>query len=159
MFPFGRSLIFKLLKYLITSTKPQVQWLNTKELANWLENPLKPKPIILDARTQAEYDVSHLKNSRRIDGDATELTPLKDVSRDTLIVVYCSVGYRSAAIAQQLGQAGFTNVYNLEGSIFQWANEGRPIFQDGSPAQLVHPYDRLWGKLLKSQYRYDKKIY
>jgi hypothetical protein len=39
-------------------------------------------------------------------------------------------------------------VRNLDGSIFAWANEGRPLERNGQPAQLVHPYDALWGKLL-----------
>ncbi|MCL1467655.1 rhodanese-like domain-containing protein [Argonema galeatum] len=151
MFPFARSLVFKLLKILITYTKPDVQWLTTKELAHWLENTAETQPIILDARTEAEYAVSHLKNARRIDARAPDLAALKKVSHDVPIVVYCSVGYRSAGIAQQLQQLGFNRVYNLEGSIFQWANEGRPIFKYNCPTQFVHPYNAIWEKLLKSR--------
>jgi len=45
-------------------------------------------------------------------------------------------------------QAGFSRVYNLEGSIFQWANEGRPVCKDDRPTMLVHPNDALWEDLL-----------
>lgn len=156
MFLLGRSLVFKLLKFAIGYKKPHVCWLTTKELANWLENSAQTQPIIIDARSEAEYAVSHLKNARRIDAIAPNLALLPDISSDTPIVVYCSVGYRSANIAQQLQQTGFDRVYNLQGSIFQWANEGRPIFKDDRPTQFVHPYNAIWGKLLKSQYRYKK---
>ena len=44
--------------------------------------------------------------------------------------------------------AGFEHVYNLEGGIFQWANEGRALYRAGEPAEKVHPYNRTWGRLL-----------
>lgn len=56
-----RSLAFKIIKRLTSRKFPIVEWITTKELAGWLEDPLKPQPIILDARTEAEYVVSHLK--------------------------------------------------------------------------------------------------
>lgn len=48
---------------------------------------------------------------------------LADIKPDSHIVVYCSVSYRSSILARRLQDMGFTNVYNLEGSIFKWANE------------------------------------
>lgn len=149
----GRSLALRIIKRLITRKFPTVQWLTTEEFARWLKDPVKQQPILLDARSEAEYTVSHLKQSQRIDPNQPDLAAFTGVSNDTPIVVYCSVGYRSARIAEQLGQAGFSRVYNLEGSIFQWANEGRPVCKNDRPTMLVHPYDTLWGRLLKSEYR------
>ena len=135
----------------LTSRKfPTVEWMTTKEFAEWLEDPSKLQPIVLDARSEAEYEVSHLKHAERIDPNDPKLGV---ISKDTPIVVYCSVGYRSARVAEWLEQAGFTHVYNLKGSIFQWANEGRIIFKDDCPTILVHPCNTLWGRLLKSHYR------
>lgn len=136
----------------LTSRKfPTVKWITTKEFAEWREDPSKPQPIILDTRSQAEYEVSHLKHAERIDPNDPQLGVIE--SKDTPIVVYCSVGYRSARIAEWLQQANFTHVYNLEGSIFQWANEGRPMFKNDCPTIFVHPYNPVWGRLLKFQYR------
>ena len=70
-------------------------------------------------------------------------------------MVYCSVGYRSSILAEKLQDLGFTRVYNLEGSIFKWANEGRPLAQDQTPVQKVHPYNTDWGKLLEKKYHAD----
>ena len=144
-----RSLAFKFLKLLIRLEFPTVRQMTTKEFVLWLLNPVKLQPFVLDARTQPEYAVSHLKTAVRIDPIAPDLTALLTVSKDTPIVVYCSIGYRSAKIAQQLEQEGFSCVFNLSGGIFQWANEERPIFRDEHPTQLVHPYDAMWGLLLK----------
>ena len=47
-------------------------------------------------------------------------------------------------------------VWNLEGSIFKWANEGRPMVdENGASAQCCHPYSVLWGKLLDADRRAD----
>jgi hypothetical protein len=69
------------------------------------------------------------------------------------VVVYCSVGWRSAALADRLLAAGLDDVHNLRGSIFDWANKGLPLVRDGEPAREVHPYGRLWGLLLRPELR------
>ena len=45
-------------------------------------------------------------------------------------------------------------VYNLEGSLFKWANESRPMVDHKDrPTSCVHPYNVVWGKLLHSHLR------
>ena len=97
--------------------------------------------------------MSHLRDAVRIDPSRPSLRPLKSLAKNDPIVVYCSVGYRSARLAHWLAGQGYTNVRNLAGSIFQWANEDRPVFRDDRPTTEVHPYDRRWGLLLESRYR------
>ena len=123
------------IKARIAKEFPNVKSISTTELAKAV-----PKPVLLDVRTAAEFDVSHLASARRVDPDANSIA----LPKDTPIVTYCSVGYRSAKFAQRLQGAGFTNVRNLEGSIFQWANEGRAT----EPSAKVHPFDKKWGVLL-----------
>ena len=41
----------------------------------------------------------------------------------------------------------------MSGSIFEWANEGRPVERNGERVDKVHPYNGTWGKLLKPQLR------
>ena len=77
------------------------------------------------------------------------------------LVCYCSVGYRSSIVAEQIlklkedGQlpCGLRPV-NLEGSIFRWASEGRSLTrrgQTGVPVEIkvanVHPFSTVWGAL------------
>lgn len=157
MFWHWRSLAFTILKHLISRKFPTVKWLTTQDLAQWLVDPATPQPVVLDARTEAEYTLSHLRQAQRIDPDHPQLEDIADV-KDTPIVVYCSVGYRSARIADKLEQAGFSHVFNLEGSIFKWANENRPIFASDRPTNLVHPYNPNWGRLLKPQHRAQMDI-
>lgn len=148
-----RSLALNLLKFFIRLSFPTVSQMTTEEFNGWLIDSKKPQPLLLDARSQTEYVVSHIKTAVRIDPVTLDLTALSTVSKDTPIVVYCSVGYRSAKVAQQLQKKGFSQISNLSGGLFQWANEERPIFKDDEqPTQLVHPYDAIWGKLLKTSY-------
>ena len=136
-------------KLLIRLKFPNIGQISTKDFAQWLLNSTKTQPLVIDARSQAEYEVSHLKAAVHIDPIAPDLQPLSEVVKNTPIVVYCSIGYRSATIAQQLQKAGFTRVFNLSGGLFQWANEGRLMFQNEEVTQCIHPYNAMWGKLLK----------
>jgi rhodanese-related sulfurtransferase len=108
---------------------------------------------LLDVRTAAEYDVSHIHDARRVDPDSS--VESINLPKDQPIVTYCSVGYRSAAFAKKLQDAGYTNVQNMTGSIFEWASEGRPMEREGHRVNKVHPYNSTWGKLLKPELRAD----
>jgi rhodanese-related sulfurtransferase len=88
---------------------PQVQWIPTRELADWLEDRYRPPPVLLDVRTVEEWNVSHLPMARRVDPGASAEMALPGVARDVPVVTYCAVGYRSAEFATRLGAAGFTH--------------------------------------------------
>lgn len=144
-----RSLLWQFLKYQIRTKFPRVKQLSTEDLAKQLE---AESLILLDVRTEAEFAVSHLQNARRIDPKTEDFSSF-NLPLDAPIVAYCSVGYRSARLVDRLQQAGYTQAANLEGSIFQWANEGRPVYRNGERVQQVHPYDRVWGQLLQRNLR------
>lgn len=139
------------MKKLVRSRFPSVRQLSTASLASWLSETNRPKPILIDVRTDAEYQVSHLPGAVRLDPGADTLPKAWAASKTAPAVLYCSVGYRSSQMADRLANAGWTNVFNLEGSIFDWANEGRAIEAGGKPARAVHPYNTTFGKLLKPE--------
>lgn len=147
----GQDLGWSAVDRMIQRSYPDARPLSTDSLAALLADSTRARPVLLDTRPPGEYRVSHLKGARRIDPDATAFPMLDGVPKDTLIVAYCSVGYRSAGIAERLQAAGFTNVYNLDGSIFRWANEGRPVYRDERRVRAVHPYDAVWGRLLDKE--------
>ncbi len=121
-------------------------------------NELKqmPQAVRLDARERNEFDVSHLPNARWIGYTDFDLKRVADLPKTTPIVVYCSVGYRSEKVGEKLKAAGYTNVQNLYGSIFEWVNQGNPVVDSiGNPTQRVHAYSRTWGIWLKR----GEKIY
>ena len=101
----------------------------------------------LDARKRVEYDVSHLPQSTWIGYKSFDITRLDDLDRSTPIVVYCSIGYRSEKIGKKLMQAGFDEVYNLYGSIFEWVNQDHTVVDtSGKTTSRVHTYNKNWSR-------------
>lgn len=135
---------------------PEIQQISPDELNKWLQDSGRSAPLILDVRTEEEFIVSHLPDARRVDPDA-EGFELKDlINTGRPMVVYCSVGYRSSALAEQLRRAGSSNVFNLEGSIFAWANSEYALALPTSASDAqVHPYNEFAARLLSPSLRAD----
>jgi rhodanese-related sulfurtransferase len=102
--------------------------------------------ILIDVRKEDEFAVSHLQAAVN-----TQKATAVNHPKDTPIVVYCSVGVRSADFAKKLDELGFTNVLNLRGSIFAWGNKGYPLIRGTTAVNTVHPYNKKWGKLLNQE--------
>ena len=148
-----QSVDWFLLKKSLRHKFANVEWISTNELAGWLANKQLQAPILLDVRTLEEWNVSHLPGARRIDPAATAEAAAEGLKKETPIVTYCAVGYRSGEMAERLRAAGFTSVRNLDGSIFQWANEHRPLVRGEERVTQVHPYNSFWGRLVNDDVR------
>lgn len=148
---YSQGIEWAIVNFKVRHDFPHLRRIDSQQLAQWLKDPKRDQPTLLDVRTKAEYDVSHIHGALRVEPGSDGET--LSISRDHPIVTYCSVGYRSAAYARTLQEAGFKNVQNMTGSIFDWANKGYPIEQNGQPTQKVHPYSQRWGKLLKKDLR------
>jgi len=144
-----RSLAWKRIKRWVRESFPTVPTISTAELADQLEQPSAP-PVLVDAREPEEFALSHLPNAYQAQTIAEVVQA--GITRDMPVVVYCSIGYRSARFARSLNEVGY-QATNLEGSIFEWANEGRPLVTNRNgqvvSTDKVHPYDTLWGLLLE----------
>ncbi|NJB87806.1 rhodanese-related sulfurtransferase [Lewinella marina] len=104
-----------------------------------------PHPLLLDAREPEEYAVSHLPGAENIGYDDARYGLLEGVDRDRPVVVYCTIGYRSERMAEELRSRGFRRVYNLYGSIYAWALAGYPLVDEDGPTRRLHTYNRKWG--------------
>ncbi|MDQ6913571.1 MAG: rhodanese-like domain-containing protein [Verrucomicrobiota bacterium] len=148
---YAQGIDWMLVNWKVRHDFPTVRRLTPNELSQWLGDKNRTPPVLLDVRTTAEFEVSQIHGAQRVDPEA-RASEIK-LPKDQPIVTYCSVGYRSGAFAKKLQEAGYTNVQNLSGSIFQWANEGRPLERDGRHVEQVHPYNSSWSKLLKPELR------
>jgi len=102
---------------------------------------------ILDSREQEEFDVAHIKGASCIGYDDFDIKTLADIDKDQKIAVYCSIGYRSEKITEKLRKAGYKNAYNVYGSIFQWVNDDKPIYNPhGKEVKDIHTYNWLWSR-------------
>lgn len=136
-----------MLKTLLSHTVPE---LNVAEV-----DPSK-KVVWLDAREKNEFAVSKIENAQWVGYDDFSMERVANLAKDDEIVVYCSVGYRSEKVAEQLIEAGYTNVHNLYGGIFEWKNTGKSVVDEtNSETEKVHAYNKTWGIWLNN----GKKVY
>ncbi len=102
--------------------------------------------IVLDAREKREFDVSHLPGAIWVGYEDFSLDKVDNISHSSPILIYCSVGYRSERIGEQLQEEGFSQVKNLYGGIFDWINLRLPVEGlDGAPTDSIHAYNKEWG--------------
>lgn len=104
--------------------------------------------LFLDSRSPEEYKVSHIKDARWVGYDDFDMERVKDIPKNRKIIVYCSVGARSEKITGKLKKAGYTDVANLYGGIFEWINEDHPVYNDSGKTDKIHPYNFFWGMWL-----------
>jgi rhodanese-related sulfurtransferase len=79
---------------------------------------------VLDARSLEEYNISHIRQARRVGFSDFSSERIWMYNRQKPIVVYCAVGERSRIVADYLLYVGFSNVSILEQSIIGWVNAG-----------------------------------
>ncbi|MCC3152455.1 rhodanese-like domain-containing protein [Hymenobacter sp. BT770] len=140
----------RLLKALYRNTVPTVK---AAALVQELSRPAAP--LLLDARTPAEFKVSHLRGARFVNYDSLAKEKFVGIDRKQPVVVYCSVGYRSERLGERLHTLGFRSVRNLYGGLFEWVNEGFPVYNAQGLTHNVHPYSPLWSPWLKN----GQKVY
>lgn len=133
-------------KLLKTENTESVPYISVEELAM-----PKTNAILLDAREISEYEVSHLKDAICVGYDFFDLEKtsalIKD--KDQPIVVYCSLGIRSEDVAEKLKNAGYTNVKNLYGGIFEWKNKDRNVVNSRDKiTDSIHTFSKTWSKWL-----------
>ena len=79
--------------------------------------------VILDVRTQEEYDEGHIKDAILIpDYEIADRAESELTDKEQLILVYCRSGRRSKNAAKQLADMGYTNVKEF-GGIIDWPYE------------------------------------
>ncbi|WP_370477804.1 rhodanese-like domain-containing protein [Tamlana flava] len=140
---FSQQKLSKLLKHYNTESIP---YINAESLRTSAENT-----ILLDSREEKEYLVSHLKNAIFVGYDNFSLDSVqqKIADKNSSIVVYCSLGVRSEDIAEKLKKAGYTNVKNLYGGIFEWKNQDFPVYnKKGQETDSIHAFSKSWSKWL-----------
>lgn len=103
-----------------TNTVKEIQ---PSQLAQRLERGEKLE--IIDVREPYEWQIGHIPGARLVPLDRiAEEIPRLDKRRETIL--YCKVGGRSMKAAQQLANAGVTDVRNLAGGILRWIDEVDP---------------------------------
>lgn len=79
--------------------------------------------IIIDARTEEEFEDGHIKNAILIpEYEIADRAEEELPNKDALILVYCRSGRRSKIASEELVKLGYTNVKEF-GGIIDWPYE------------------------------------
>ena len=79
--------------------------------------------VIIDARTEEEFAMGHIKNAILIpEYEIAERAEKELPDTDKLILVYCRSGRRSKIAAEALCKMGYTNIKEF-GGIIDWKYE------------------------------------
>lgn len=90
------------------------------ELAAWLADPERPRPVLLDVREPWEFQTCHIEGSLPIPMNSIPAR-LQELDEEAAVVCICHHGARSMSVAGFLERNGFTQVTNLTGGIHAWA--------------------------------------
>lgn len=88
--------------------------------------------IVLDVRTQEEYDEKHIPACIHIPIDKNDVEPFKAevvkqlTDKDAKIIVYCKSGFRSDIAAKAMSTLGYKTLYNMTDGIDGWTYEVEP---------------------------------
>jgi rhodanese-related sulfurtransferase len=85
----------------------------------------KDKFLLIDVREESEYAVDHLPGAIHlgkgiIERDVEDRAP----DQNTIMVLYCGGGFRSALAADNLQKMGYTQVLSMDGGIRGWREKG-----------------------------------
>ena len=79
--------------------------------------------IILDVRTQEEYETAHIPGAICIPNETIGTEDIPELpDKDQLILVYCRSGNRSKQASEKLAKQGYTNIVEF-GGINSWTGE------------------------------------
>ena len=99
--------------------------ISASDLAAWLADASRPKPLLLDVREPWEYEKA------RIEG--AQLVPMREVpgrldelDQEREVVAICHHGGRSQQVAMFLEKAGFKRIHNLVGGVDAWSRTVDP---------------------------------
>jgi rhodanese-related sulfurtransferase len=84
--------------------------------------------ITLDVRTPGEFNEGHIEGAQLIDFQSGNFeNEIATLDKSKTYAVYCRSGNRSGQAVKVMSDAGFSNLYNLNGGVIDWANAGLPL--------------------------------
>lgn len=84
--------------------------------------------VILDVRTQEEFDQGHIEDAVMLDFYRADFADqLAALDRDVPYVIYCHSGNRSGQTRAEMADLGFTTVDDIDGGMVAWQGAGLPL--------------------------------
>jgi rhodanese-related sulfurtransferase len=86
--------------------------------------------VVLDIRTPEEYAEAHLADAIVVDYYASDFADQLDaLDKNVPYVLYCRTGNRSSDAVDTMKSLGFAQIYEIDGGIVNWYEQGFPVEQ------------------------------
>lgn len=88
----------------------------------------EPGVVTIDVRTPGEFAEGYIEGARLIDFQSGNFeNEIATLDKNATYAIYCRSGNRSGQAVKVMQDAGFTNVFNMNGGVIDWANAGLPL--------------------------------
>jgi rhodanese-related sulfurtransferase len=102
----------------------------TVDAATWITEASQPGVTVIDVRTPAEFAAGHVEGAVNIDVESPAFAAeIAKLDKSQPYSLYCRSGNRSAVAMDQMTEAGFTDITNLDGGLVDLADAGAPVVQ------------------------------
>jgi rhodanese-related sulfurtransferase len=104
------------------STSPSAMDLSVSEFSSKVT---EAGVITLDVRTPGEFNEGHIEGALLVDFQSGNFeNEIASLDKSKTYAVYCRSGNRSGQAVKVMRDAGFTDLYNLDGGVIDWASAG-----------------------------------
>ena len=102
----GSPLGSMVLRQAVKAKFSSVRSVTPAELVAWRSDPNRPPALLVDARPEAEFTLSHIDGAIWIDPAAPDLSVIANVPKNNPVVVYDAAGTIAAAMAHGASGSG-----------------------------------------------------
>ena len=104
----------------------------------------QPKPQIIDARSAEEFALNHIEGAVNFNLQSRDYASrVQALDKSKPVFAYSINTGRSGALARDLKQQGFPEVYNLEGGIANWIGGGKPYYSASAKGLPLSEYNSI----------------
>lgn len=120
-----------------SEAKAKAPHISSQQLSDELSK--KENMVLLDIRTEEEYDAGHIQGAKWLPRGKLEYS-IQDIVTDPAakIVLYCNSGGRSALATLTLQGMGYTNVVDLDGGFKAWVAAGNTFYNMHGELKVVN---------------------
>ena len=99
--------------------------ISAPELAAWLSDAAREKPVLLDVREPWEFERARIEGAQLVPMREVPAR-LEEIEQGRPVVAICHHGGRSMQVALFLEKAGYNDVHNLVGGVDAWSRTVDP---------------------------------
>lgn len=110
-----------------------IKELEVEDLKQKLDRPdYKDEIVLIDCREQEEWDAGHIKQAQflplsKFEDEVKKAEESGLINKEKTLILQCRSGKRSMTACEYLESRGYNDLYNLEGGILAWQDEGFEI--------------------------------